>query len=244
MSKQIRLDQLLLKKNLVNSLSEATFLINKRKVRVSNYNSKFLFEHTLVNADCDIKIIKQKFVSRGGDKLNNLLVDLKIAVKEKKCLDVGASTGGFTHALLKNGAKKVYCVDVGRSQLDQSIKNDSKVEFFENINARYDFDIGIKNFDIIVVDVSFISVTKIAGQLKNFLLKNSILIILIKPQFEASKDEVDRGGIIKDIYILPKILDKVIKGLQKIGLDLLDLKKSEIKGKKGTQEFFAIFKLS
>ena len=244
MSKQIRLDQLLLKKNLVNSLSEATFLINKRKVRVSNYNSKFLFEHTLVNADCDIKIIKQKFVSRGGDKLNNLLVDLKIAVKEKKCLDVGASTGGFTHALLKNGAKKVYCIDVGRSQLDQSIKNDSKVEFFENINARYDFDIGIKNFDIIVVDVSFISVTMIAGQLKNFLLKNSILIILIKPQFEASKDEVDRGGIIKDIYILPKILDKVIKGLQKIGLDLLDLKKSEIKGKKGNQEFFAIFKLS
>ena len=244
MSKQIRLDQLLLKKNLVNSLSEATFLINKRKVRVSNYNSKFLFEHTLVNADCDIKIIKQKFVSRGGDKLNNLLVDLKIAVKEKKCLDVGASTGGFTHALLKNGAKKVYCVDVGRSQLDQSIKNDSKVEFFENINARYDFDIGIKNFDIIVVDVSFISVTMIAGQLKKFLLKNSILIILIKPQFEASKDEVDRGGIIKDIYILPKILDKVIKGLQKIGLDLLDLKKSEIKGKKGNQEFFAIFKLS
>ena len=244
MSKQIRLDQLLLKKNLVNSLSEATFLINKRKVRVSNYNSKFLFEHTLVNADCDIKIIKQKFVSRGGDKLNNLLVDLKITVKEKKCLDVGASTGGFTHALLKNGAKKVYCVDVGRSQLDQSIKNDSKVEFFENINARYDFDIGIKNFDIIVVDVSFISVTMIAGQLKKFLLKNSILIILIKPQFEASKDEVDRGGIIKDIYILPKILDKVIKGLQKIGLDLLDLKKSEIKGKKGNQEFFAIFKLS
>ena len=244
MSKQIRLDQLLLKKNLVNSLSEATFLINKRKVRVSNYNSKFLFEHTLVNADCDIKIIKQKFVSRGGDKLNNLLVDLKIAVKEKKCLDVGASTGGFTHALLKNGAKKVYCVDVGRSQLDQSIKNDSKVEFFENINARYDFDIGIKNFDIIVVDVSFISVTMIAGQLKKFLLKNSILIILIKPQFEASKDEVDRGGIIKDIYILPKILDKVIKELQKIGLDLLDLKKSEIKGKKGNQEFFAIFKLS
>tara|TARA_B100000941_G_scaffold56062_1_gene36434 strand:- start:5375 stop:6109 length:735 start_codon:yes stop_codon:yes gene_type:complete len=244
MSKQIRLDQLLLKKNLVNSLSEATFLINKRKVRVSNYNSKFLFEHTLVNADCDIKIIKQKFVSRGGDKLNNLLVDLKIAVKEKKCLDVGASTGGFTHALLKNGAKKVYCIDVGRSQLDQSIKNDSKVEFFENINARYDFDIGIKNFDIIVVDVSFISVTMIAGQLKNFLLKNSILIILIKPQFEASKDEVDRGGIIKDIYILPKILDKVIKELQKIGLDLLDLKKSEIKGKKGNQEFFAIFKLS
>ena len=244
MSKQIRLDQLLLKKNLVNSLSEATFLINKRKVRVSNYNSKFLFEHTLVNADCDIKIIKQKFVSRGGDKLNNLLVDLKIAVKEKKCLDVGASTWGFTHALLKNGAKKVYCIDVGRSQLDQSIKNDSKVEFFENINARYDFDIGIKNFDIIVVDVSFISVTMIAGQLKNFLLKNSILIILIKPQFEASKDEVDRGGIIKDIYILPKILDKVIKELQKIGLDLLDLKKSEIKGKKGNQEFFAIFKLS
>ncbi len=244
MPKQLRLDQLLIKKKLVNSLVEATNLINNRKIRIANYNSKFLFEHTLVDIDCDVKIIQQDFVSRGGEKLNRLLVFSKINVKGKKCLDVGASTGGFTHALIKNGAKKVYCVDVGRSQLDPVIKNNSKVEFFENVNARYDFDIGVKKIDIIVVDVSFISVTKIVNQLKIFLSKESILIILIKPQFEANKDEVGPGGIIKNVYLLPKILNKVIKNLQEIGLNLLDVKKSELKGKKGNQEFFTIFKLS
>ena len=244
MPKKIRLDQLLLNKKLVKSIDEATNLINKRKVRVKNYNSKFLFKHTMINENSDVKIIQQNFVSRGGEKLHNLLVDSEIIINGKECLDVGASTGGFTHALLKNGAKKVYCIDVGKSQLDSLIKNDSKVEYFENINARYDFDIGVKNIDIIVVDVSFISVTMIASQLKKFLLKDSILIILIKPQFEANKDEVDYGGVIKNIYLIPKILDKVIKNLQRIGLNLLVLKKSELKGKKGNQEFFAIFKLS
>ena len=244
MPKKIRLDQLLLNKKLVKSIDEATNLINKRKVRVKNYNSRFLFKHTMINENSDIKIIQQNFVSRGGEKLHNLLVDSEIIINGKECLDVGASTGGFTHALLKNGAKKVYCIDVGKSQLDSLIKNDSKVEFFENINARYDFDIGVKNIDIIVVDVSFISVTMIASQLKKFLFKDSILIILIKPQFEANKDEVDYGGVIKNIYLIPKILDKVIKNLQRIGLNLLVLKKSELKGKKGNQEFFAIFKLS
>ena len=244
MPKKIRLDQLLLNKKLVKSINEAANLINKRKVRVKNYNSKFLFKHTMINENSDVKIIQQNFVSRGGEKLHNLLVDSEIIINGKECLDVGASTGGFTHALLKNGAKKVYCIDVGKSQLDPLIKNDSKVEFFENINARYDFDIGVKNIDIIVVDVSFISVTMIASQLKKFLFKDSILIILIKPQFEANKDEVDYGGVIKNIYLMPKILDKVIKNLQRIGLNLLVLKKSELKGKKGNQEFFAIFKLS
>ena len=143
MPKKLRLDQLLKKKKLVNSLVEATNLINNRKIRISNYNSKFLFKHTLVNEDCDIKIIQQNFVSRGGEKLHNFLVFSKVNVKGKKCLDVGASTGGFTHALIKKGAKKVYCVDVGRSQLDPLIKDNSKVELFENVNARYDFDIGI-----------------------------------------------------------------------------------------------------
>ena len=244
MPKKIRLDQLLLNKKLVKSINEATNLINKRKVRVKNYNSKFLFKHTMINENSDVKIIQQNFVSRGGEKLHNLLIDSEIIIDGKECLDVGASTGGFTHALLKKGAKKVYCIDVGKSQLDSLIKNDSKVEYFENINARYDFDIGVKKIDIIVVDVSFISVTMIASQLKKFLLKDSILIILIKPQYEANKDEVDYGGVIKNIYLIPKILDKVIKNLQRIGLNLLVLKKSELKGKKGNQEFFAIFKLS
>ena len=141
MPKKIRLDQLLLNKKLVKSINEAINLINKRKVRVKNYNSKFLFKHTMINENSDVKIIQQNFVSRGGEKLHNLLVDSEIIINGKECLDVGASTGGFTHALLKNGAKKVYCIDVGKSQLDPLIKNDSKVEFFENINARYDLSL-------------------------------------------------------------------------------------------------------
>ncbi|GIS28625.1 MAG: hypothetical protein CM15mP129_08220 [Chloroflexota bacterium] len=96
MPKKIRLDQLLLNKKLVKSINEATNLINKRKVRIKNYNSKFLFKHTMINENSDVKIIQQNFVSRGGEKLHNLLVDSEIIINGKECLDVGASTGGFT----------------------------------------------------------------------------------------------------------------------------------------------------
>ena len=244
MTKKLRLDKFLLKKKLVGSLDEASILINQRKIRIPNFNSKLLFEHTLISVNSDVRIINQRYVSRGGEKLHKFIIDSDIVIEKKICLDVGASTGGFTNALLNFGAKKVYCVDVGRSQLSSVIRNDDRVKFYENINARYDFNVECKKIDIVVVDVSFISVKMIVPQLKKFLKENSRLIVLIKPQFEARKDQVGNGGIIKNIYLIPKILDEVIKNLEKNDLTLLNLKKSELKGRKGNQEFFAMFKLA
>ena len=242
--KKIRLDKLLFKKKLVKDIKEASNLIYEKKIRIPNHNSKLLFEHTMVNTDSDIKILDKKFVSRGGDKLDNLLTQINLRIKNKICLDVGASTGGFTDALLQRGAKKVHCVDVGKSQLHSKIINDKRVEHYENINAKYNFTLNSNKVDIIVVDVSFISVKKIILQLINFLSKNSYLVVLIKPQFEAKKNEVEIGGVVKNVLLIPKILDDVIKNIQKNNLNLIDLKKSELKGRKGNQEFFAIFKLS
>lgn len=242
--KKIRLDKLLFEKKLVKNIKEASNLIYEKKIRIPNYNSQLLFGHTMINKDSEIKILDKKFVSRGGDKLDNFLIQKNISIKEKICLDVGASTGGFTDALLQRGAKKVYCVDVGKSQLHSKISKNKRVEYYENINAKYNFTLDSNKVDIVVVDVSFISVNKIIPQLKIFLSKNSYLIILIKPQFEAKKDEVEIGGVIKNISLIPKILDGVIKNIQKNNLKLIDLKKSKLKGRKGNQEFFAIFKLS
>ena len=242
--KQIRLDKLLLEKKMVKNLNEATNLVNEKKIRIPNLNSKLLFEHTLVNINSDIKILEKKFVSRGGEKLDKFISDAGVSVEKKICLDVGASTGGFTDALLQRDAKKVYCVDVGKTELNYKIKNNIKVEFLENINAKYSFNLDTNEFDIIVVDVSFISVTQIIPQLKIFLSNNSFLIILIKPQFEAKKYQIAKGGILTDFFLVPGILDNVIRKIEKNNLSLITLKKSEIKGRKGNQEFFAMFKPS
>lgn len=242
--KQIRLDKLLLEKKLVKNIDEASSLINEKKIRIPNFNSKLLFEHTLVNIDSNIKILDKKFVSRGGEKLDRFIADTDLIIDQKICLDVGASTGGFTDAFLKRGANKVYCIDVGKSELNYKIRNDKRVEFFENINAKYSFNLGFSKLDIIAVDVSFISVTKIITQLINFLSTKSVLIVLIKPQFEAKKNQIDKGGILSNNFLVPKIIDNVIKTIEKNNLSLIDLKKSEIKGRKGNQEYFAMFKLS
>ncbi len=242
--KQIRLDKLLLEKKIVKNIDEVSILINEKKIRIPNFNSKLLFEHTLVNIDSDIKIIDKKFVSRGGEKLDRFISETDIVIEQKICLDVGASTGGFTDALLKRGAKKVYCIDVGKSELNYKIKNDERVKFFENINAKYSFDLGFNKIDIVAVDVSFISVTKIIPQLKFFLSANSVLIVLIKPQFEAKKDQINKGGILTNNFLVPVIIDNVIKNIEKNNLNLITLKRSEIKGRKGNQEFFAMFKIS
>jgi len=242
--KQIRLDKLLLEKKLVKNIDEASSLINEKKIRIPNFNSKLLFEHTLVNIDSNIKILDKKFVSRGGEKLDRFIADTNLIIDQKICLDVGASTGGFTDALLKRGANKVYCIDVGKSELNYKIRNDKRVEFFENINAKYSFNLGFSKLDIIAVDVSFISVTKIIPQLINFLSTNSVLIVLIKPQFEAKKNQIDKGGILTNNFLVPEIIDNVIKTVEKNNLSLIVLKKSEIKGRKGNQEYFAMFKLS
>ena len=157
-------------------------------------------------------------------------------------LDVGASTGGFTDCLLQNGAKKVFCVDVGTNQLVWKLRNDERVEARENTNARHlkpeDFD---EKFDLIVMDVSFISVTKILPALLPLLSENGKIIILIKPQFEVGKGEVGKGGIVRDAEKHERVVSEVNEFAEKIGLKVSGLIDSPILGAEGNKEFLVLY---
>ena len=140
--------------------------------------------------------------------------------------------------MLQRGAKKVYCVDVGKSELNYKIRNDERVEVFENINAKYKINLNFDYLDIIVVDVSFISVVKIIRQLKNLLSKDTILIILIKPQFESEKKEIKRGGVIKDHNIHKRICKDYEEWfVSECKMQVLGITQSPLKGPKGNIEF-------
>jgi 23S rRNA (cytidine1920-2'-O)/16S rRNA (cytidine1409-2'-O)-methyltransferase len=183
-----------------------------------------------------------KYVGRGGLKLEKALLEFQICLSEYVCLDVGASTGGFTDCLLQNGAKKVVTVDVGTNQMVWKLRNDERVEARENVNARYlkpeDF---ADKFDLIVMDVSFISVTKILSTLKDLLSATGKIIILIKPQFEVGKGEVGKGGIVKDESKHAEVIEKIHSFADEIGLVNLGLTDSPILGADGNKEFLGLY---
>ncbi|MGI8470429.1 MAG: TlyA family RNA methyltransferase [Pyrinomonadaceae bacterium] len=185
---------------------------------------------------------KTKYVGRGGLKLERALQIFQICPSKYVCLDVGASTGGFTDCLLQNGAKKVVAIDVGTNQLAWKIRNDARVEVRENVNARYltpkDFS---EKFDLIVMDVSFISVTKILPALKNLLAENGKIIVLIKPQFEVKKGEVGAGGIVRDTGKHSEVIEKVNGFADRLGFKVLQITDSPILGADGNKEFLALY---
>ena len=175
-------------------------------------------------------------------KLEKALLEFHIRPNEYICLDIGASTGGFTDCLLQNGAKKAVAVDVGTNQLVWKLRNDERVEVRENVNARYlkpeDFD---AKFDLIVMDVSFISVTKILPALKDLLAESGKIIVLIKPQFEVGKGEVGKGGIVKDEQKHLEVIEKVNSFAESTGLINEGLTDSPILGADGNKEFLALY---
>lgn len=245
--KKERIDNLLIQQNFADSREKAlalvmsgVVLVNEKRVEKSSESFAF---------DVQIRIKGQaneiKYVGRGGLKLEKALQEFHIHPNEYICLDIGASTGGFTDCLLQHGAKKVFTVDVGTNQLVWKLRNDPRVDVRENINARYlkaeDFS---EKFDLIVMDVSFISVTKIMPVLKNLLVNNGNLIVLIKPQFEVSRRDVDRGGIIKDAAKHTGVIEKINSFAQNIGFTNFGLIDSPILGADGNKEFLAIYKIS
>lgn len=183
-----------------------------------------------------------KYVGRGGLKLAGALDKFNICPSEYNCLDVGSSTGGFTDCLLQRGAKKVFAIDVGTNQLVWGLRNDPRVEVRENINARYlkreDFD---ELFDLIVMDVSFISVTKIMERLIPLLNGSGRIITLIKPQFELPKDDVGKGGIVIDTLKHAAAVEKVNEFITGLGLRVSGLIESPILGGGGNKEFLALY---
>ena len=191
-----------------------------------------------------IEIVQnKKYVSRAGEKLEKALIEFKLSVENKICLDIGASTGGFTDCLLSYGAKKVYALDVGHNQLVYKLRNDERVISIEDFNAK---DIKREMFEgeipsIVVSDVSFISISKIAPIIFKELYDLEYWVSLIKPQFEAEKGEVSKGGVIKDDALRERIVNNAIDKITAVGFKEINRTISPIKGSKGNIEYLSYF---
>ena len=196
-----------------------------------------------VNGDVQIvlDIYEPKYVGRAGFKLEKALDFFAVDVSGLTVLDAGLSTGGFTDCLLQRGAKKVYGVDVGYGQVHEKIRNDDRVVVLERTNLRHVREIGEK-VDLVTLDLSFISVLLVLDAVKAVLKDDGMLIVLIKPQFEAEKHEIGRGGIIKDAKIHQKVIEKVTRGIESNGFISMGVTESPILGGQGNKEFIACFK--
>jgi 23S rRNA (cytidine1920-2'-O)/16S rRNA (cytidine1409-2'-O)-methyltransferase len=181
------------------------------------------------------------YVSRGGLKLAHALDSFGLSVDGLAALDVGASTGGFTDCLLQRGARKIYAVDVGYGQLDHRLRQDSRVAVMERRNARYPFELP-EPVDLVTIDVSFISLTLVIPSVITHLKDGCYMVALVKPQFEAKKAEVGRGGVIKDPQAHARVLGRMIVWAVSQGLRVRNLCASPILGDAGNREFFLLLK--
>ncbi|MDN6196104.1 MAG: TlyA family RNA methyltransferase [Atopostipes suicloacalis] len=242
--KKKRADELLVEQNLLETKEEALSYIMSGKV-FTNKEIKILTPGEKLKADTRlyIKGMEKKYVSRGGLKLEKALATFEIKLEDKIILDIGASTGGFTDVSLKNGAKKVYALDVGTNQLAWELRSHNQVIVMEQKNFRYSLPADFKEGqpDFATIDVSFISLGLIFPALYPILQKNGEVIALIKPQFEAKKEEVGEGGIVRDPAVYEDVLKKVIRMAKKEHFNLKGLTVSPIQGTKGNVEFLAYF---
>jgi 23S rRNA (cytidine1920-2'-O)/16S rRNA (cytidine1409-2'-O)-methyltransferase len=233
---RLRLDQLLVERGLVESRAKAQALILAGQVMVGGQRAEKAGH--AVPQDARIELLEQlRYVSRGGLKLEKALDHFGIQVKGRVCLDTGASTGGFTDCLLQHGAVRVYAVDVGAGQLDWKLRNDPRVVVKEGINARYLRleDLG-EQVDFAVCDVSFISVTLILPALLPVLKPAAEMVILVKPQFEVGREQVGKGGIIRDPELHQAACNRVEEAVRKSGFRT-DITESPIRGAEGNREF-------
>ncbi len=238
-----RLDILLVNKGLASSREKAKALIMSGIVYVDNQKEDkagSLFDE---NAELEIRGETLKFVSRGGLKLDKAVSVFNLNFDGFTCLDIGASTGGFTDVMLQNGASKVYSVDVGHGQLDWKLRNDERVVCMEKCNFRYVTDKEIpEKINFAATDVSFISLTKILIPAYNLLKKDALMVCLIKPQFETTKEKVGKKGVVRDPSVHKEVIEKVIDFCLKIGFTIEGLDYSPIKGPEGNIEYLILIK--
>ena len=238
-----RIDKILVDRGLVDSRTKAQALVMAGAVLVDEQSVNKPSEVFDANAKIRIKEdAASRYVSRGGLKLEAALREFNIDVRGLLCLDVGASTGGFTDCLLQHGAREVLALDVGHNQVDWKIRNDPRVDVREGVNARYlqpgDFP---QKFDLATMDVSFISLTKILPAVAAVLTETGRIIALIKPQFEVGKGEVGKGGIVKDPAQHQRVISEVNAAAKSIGLRVDGLIESPIRGAEGNLEFLALY---
>jgi 23S rRNA (cytidine1920-2'-O)/16S rRNA (cytidine1409-2'-O)-methyltransferase len=232
-----RLDKLLVEKGLVNTRSKSQRMIMAGEVLVSGV--KAVKPGTIVRRDAKIELIPRKtYVSRGGYKLAGALDIFPINIAGKICADVGACTGGFTDVLLKKNAIRVYAIDVGYGQLDWNLRQDDRVVILERTNARY-LEALPETVDVVSVDVSFISLKKILPAVKKWIAPDGDIIILIKPQFEAGRHSVGKGGIVRDPLVHQSVLLEILHWCRNHDLMPYGLIESPITGSEGNREFLA-----
>lgn len=233
-----RLDILLVECNLAASQSEAQRLIMAGKVRVAGHTADKPGVEFPDDAEIELVGPKSLYASRGGEKLAAALDAFTVDVAGRVCLDLGASTGGFTSCLLRNGASLVYAVDVGKGQLDWGLRNDERVVVMEGVNARY---LETGGFDpsptLLVADLSFISLGKVLPPVVERLPGLNDIICLVKPQFEAGRDKVEKGGVVKDVTTHREVLLKIAALYENIGYPPAGLIRSPLIGPAGNVEF-------
>jgi 23S rRNA (cytidine1920-2'-O)/16S rRNA (cytidine1409-2'-O)-methyltransferase len=234
--KKQRLDVALVERGLVETRAKAQSLIMARRILVNDLHVDKAGAPVTGEDELRIEALEHPWVGRGGMKLAHAVDQLGLDVAGKICVDIGASTGGFTDVLLKKGAAKVYAIDVGHGQLDVSLVNHPQVVNRERVNARYlqpgSFDEPI---DFVSIDVSFISLKLILPAVVTFL--HGELVALIKPQFEVGKHEVGKGGIVRDVAKRQEAVDSVVQFAREQGLDVREVIESPIKGAEGNVEF-------
>lgn len=233
-----RLDILLVKKGFAESREKAKAIIMSGNVFVNNEREDkagSMFDEKSV---IEVKGNTLKYVSRGGLKLEKAMDNFDVVLEGKICMDVGASTGGFTDCMLMNGAVKVYSVDVGHGQLAWKLRQDKRVVCMEKTNIRYvtkediDEEIGFAS-----IDVSFISLTKVLLPVKNLLKQDGEVVCLIKPQFEAGREKVGKKGVVRDRLVHKEVIEMVMNYAKMIGFKVLHLDYSPIKGPEGNIEY-------
>lgn len=235
-----RADALLVSRNLCDSREQAKRLILAGEVMTGT--TRIAKPSTKLDTEAELRVLeKPKFVSRGGLKLEGALDQFEFDPTGMTCLDCGASTGGFTDCLLQRGAVKVHAIDVGTNQLVWKIRNDPRVIVKEKFNARHmvPADIG-EQVDLCVTDVSFISLTKILPPLFSVLKPGGHIICLVKPQFELERDDIGKGGIVREPELHQKAVDKIYKFVtEELGKTWINCIDSPIKGTEGNKEFLA-----
>lgn len=233
-----RLDVLLVNRGMVESREKAKAIIMTGNVFVNEQREDKAGQKFPVDVYIEIRGKKLKFVSRGGYKLEKALQVFPIDLSDLTCMDVGASTGGFTDCMLQNGARFVYSIDVGTNQLAWKLRQDDRVRSMEKTNIRYvtPEDIG-EPVDFVSIDVAFISLTKVLEPIWHLMKEGAGMVCLIKPQFEAGREKVGKKGVVRDLAVHKEVMERVISYAKSLGFIIEGLDFSPIRGPEGNIEY-------
>ena len=245
--KRERIDKLLVERGLAPSRARAQALVMAGAVLVGEQRVEKSSETFPADAAVRVRGAEDpaaRYVGRGGLKLEAALRAFSLDVGGRVCLDVGASTGGFTDCLLQHGARRVVAVDVGHNQIDWRLRTDARVEVREGVNARHlrPEDFG-ERFDLAVMDVSFISATKVLPAVVGLLRRGGRAVVLVKPQFEVGRGEVGKGGVVRDPEQHARVVGEVNRAARELGLAVVGVVESPILGAEGNREFLALYEL-